>query len=145
MYIDEWPERIQTIITGILEPIHLGRAKPLSIQPGGRPGEGIAGIRRERKYDLTDPQGVNGRATATTLDPEISGWRPTSSPDGDGEDTFWIYGPVPRRGKRARPEWFREIRDDLVAVNTVQLRLPGDGMLVPPLDNSRYNDLSFGI
>src|ERR1700730_4698334 len=68
MYIDDCLEGIQKIMnSNILEPINLGSSEAVSINQLVDMVEGIAEIKLKRNYDLTAPQGVNGRNSDNTL------------------------------------------------------------------------------
>ena len=54
--------------------------------------ENIAGIKVEREYDLTKPQGVRGRNSDNTLIKEKLGWEPSIGLQEGLEKTYaWIY------------------------------------------------------
>jgi nucleoside-diphosphate-sugar epimerase len=77
MYIDDCLQGIQKIMNSeILEPINLGSSEAVSINQLVDMVEGIAGIRLKRNYDLTAPQGVNGRNSDNTLIKKYLGWEP---------------------------------------------------------------------
>jgi len=93
MYIDDCLEGIQKIMNSdILEPINLGSSEAVSINQLVDLVEGIAGIRLERKYDLTAPQGVNGRNSDNTLIKKYLRWEPGIPLRAGLEKTYaWIY------------------------------------------------------
>src|SRR5450755_1973652 len=93
MYIDDCLNGIQKIMNSdILEPINLGSSEAVSINQLVDMVEGIAGIRLERKYDLTAPQGVNGRNSDNTLIQKCLGWEPNIPLQTGMEKTYsWIY------------------------------------------------------
>jgi len=93
MYIDDCLQGIRLIMdSGILEPINLGSAEMVSVNQLVDIVEEIAGIRLQRRYDLSAPQGVNGRNSDNTLIRKCLDWEP-SIPLREGlEKTYaWIY------------------------------------------------------
>jgi len=103
MYIDDCLEGIQKIMnSNILEPINLGSSESVSINQLVDLVEGIAGIRLERKYDLTAPQGVNGRNSDNTLIQKYLHWEPSIPLKTGLEKTYaWIYDQYLAREKGA--------------------------------------------
>jgi len=103
MYIDDCLNGIQKIMNSdILEPINLGSSEAVSINQLVDMVEGIAGIRLERKYDLTAPQGVNGRNSDNTLIQKYLGWEPNIPLQTGMEKTYaWIYEQYLAREKGA--------------------------------------------
>jgi GDP-D-mannose 3', 5'-epimerase len=103
MYIDDCFTGIQKIMNAeILEPINLGSSEAVSINQLVDMVEGIAGIRLERKYDLTAPQGVNGRNSDNTLIQKYLNWEPSVPLQTGLEKTYaWIYDQYLAREKGA--------------------------------------------
>lgn len=103
MYIDDCLEGVQKIIHAeILEPINLGSNEAVSINQLVNLVEKIAGIQLERKYDLTAPQGVNGRNSDNTLIKQYLNWEPSISLQVGLEKTYaWIYDQYLAREKGA--------------------------------------------
>jgi nucleoside-diphosphate-sugar epimerase len=101
MFIDDCLEGVQKIMkSNILEPINLGSSEAVSINQLVDMVEGIAGIRLERKYDLTAPQGVNGRNSDNTLIQKYLGWEPCIPLKTGLEKTYaWIYDQYRAREK----------------------------------------------
>jgi nucleoside-diphosphate-sugar epimerase len=93
MYIDDCLQGIQKIMnSNILEPINLGSSEAVSINQLVDMVEGIAGIHLKRNYDLTAPQGVNGRNSDNTLIKKYLGWEPCIPLQTGMEKTYaWIY------------------------------------------------------
>jgi GDP-D-mannose 3',5'-epimerase len=93
MYIDDCLEGIQKIMNSeILEPINLGSSEAVSINQLVDMVEGIAGIHLKRNYDLTAPQGVNGRNSDNTLIQKYLHWEPSISLQAGLEKTYaWIH------------------------------------------------------
>jgi nucleoside-diphosphate-sugar epimerase len=57
--------------------------------------EDIAGVRLERRYDLSAPKGVNGRNSDNTLIRSVLGWEPSFSLRQGLETTYaWVYEQV---------------------------------------------------
>ena len=86
MYIDDCVKGIDRIthcdeLTAV--PINLGSAEMISVDGLVSLVEGIAGVKLERKYDLTAPRGVAGRNSDNTMIKKILGWEP-STPFKDG-------------------------------------------------------------
>jgi GDP-D-mannose 3', 5'-epimerase len=103
MYIDDCLSGIQKIMNSeILEPINLGSSEAVSINQLVDLVEGIAGIRLERKYDLSAPQGVNGRNSDNTLIKKLLHWEPSLPLQAGLAKTYaWIYDQYLAREKGA--------------------------------------------
>jgi GDP-D-mannose 3', 5'-epimerase len=103
MYIDDCLQGIQKIMNSeILEPINLGSSEAVSINQLVDMVEGIAGICLKRNYDLTAPQGVNGRNSDNTLIQKYLGWEPCIPLQTGLEKTYaWIYDQYLAREKGA--------------------------------------------
>ncbi len=101
MYIDDCVQGIQKIMNSdILEPINLGSSEAVSINQLVDMVEGIAGIHLKRNYDLTAPQGVNGRNSDNTLIKKYLGWEPCIPLQTGMEKTYaWIYDQYQAREK----------------------------------------------
>ncbi|WP_377320837.1 NAD-dependent epimerase/dehydratase family protein [Pimelobacter simplex] len=98
MYIDDCVKGSQMILASDLEdPINLGSAELVSINQLYTIVEEIAGIKCERKYDLSAPQGVRGRNSDNTMINEVFGWEPSISlADGLAKTYAWVYDQVKR-------------------------------------------------
>ena len=98
MYIDDCVKGSQMILASDLEDaINLGSAELVSINQLYSIVEEIAGIKCERKYDLTAPQGVRGRNSDNTMINEVFGWEPSISlADGLAQTYAWVYDQVKR-------------------------------------------------
>ncbi|TQK69418.1 MULTISPECIES: NAD-dependent epimerase/dehydratase family protein [unclassified Nocardioides] len=98
MYIDDCVKGSQMILASDLEdPINLGSAELVSINQLYTIVEEIAGIKCERKYDLSAPQGVRGRNSDNTMINEVFGWEPSISlADGLAQTYAWVYDQVKR-------------------------------------------------
>jgi GDP-D-mannose 3',5'-epimerase len=103
MYIDDCLNGIQQIMnSNILEPINLGSSEAVSINQLVDMVEGIAGIKLKRNYDLTAPQGVNGRNSDNTLIQKYLHWEPSIPLQNGMEKTYaWIYDQYQAREKGA--------------------------------------------
>jgi len=98
MYIDDCVKGSQMILASDLEePINLGSAELVSINQLYSIVEEIAGIKCERRYDLSAPQGVRGRNSDNTMIKEVFGWEPSISlADGLAKTYAWVYDQVKR-------------------------------------------------
>src|ERR1700722_16021953 len=103
MYIDDCLQGIQKIMnSNILEPINLGSSEAVSINQLVDMVEGIAQIKLKRNYDLTAPQGVNGRNSDNTLIKKYLGWEPCIPLQTGMEKTYaWIHDQYLAREKGA--------------------------------------------
>src|SRR6201989_2249321 len=78
MYIDDCTRGSQAILESeIHEPINLGSNELVTINQLVSIAEDIAGIKLERKYDLSAPKGVNGRNSDNTKIKQYLGWEPS--------------------------------------------------------------------
>jgi nucleoside-diphosphate-sugar epimerase len=93
MYIDDCVKGTQMIMNSeILEPINLGSSELVSIDQLVDIVEEIAGVRLKRTYDLSAPQGVNGRNSDNTLIRKYLNWEPSIRLRDGLERTYaWIY------------------------------------------------------
>ncbi len=93
MYIDDCLKGVQMIMeSDILEPINLGSSELVTINQLIDIVEDIAGIKVKRNYDLTKPQGVNGRNSDNTKIKQYLGWEPSTPLRVGLEKTYaWIY------------------------------------------------------
>lgn len=92
-YIDDCIYGILSIMESeIREPINLGSSELVTINELIEIVEDIAGIRVKRNYDLSKPQGVNGRNSDNTKIKQYLGWEPgTPLRDGLAKTYAWIY------------------------------------------------------
>ena len=92
-YIDDTIEGLFRIMeSGFTEPINLGSSQLVTINGLVDIVEGIAGVKLERKYNLSAPQGVRGRNSDNTLILEQLGWEPSISLEDGLEKTYhWIH------------------------------------------------------
>ena len=99
MYIDDCVEGITRLLkSDYIDPLNLGRAELVSINGLLDIIEGIAGIKLNRQYDTTKPQGVRGRNSDNTLIQEKLGWEPEVDLVTGLEKTYhWINEQYGRR------------------------------------------------
>jgi nucleoside-diphosphate-sugar epimerase len=78
MYIDDCTRGTQAILeSDIHEPLNLGSDELVTINQLVDIVEEIAGVKLERKYNLSAPKGVNGRNSDNTKILELLGWEPS--------------------------------------------------------------------
>src|SRR4051812_13858095 len=96
MYIDDCLQGIEMIMRGdVVEPINLGSSELVTINQLVDVVEEIAGIKVKRNYNLSAPQGVNGRNSDNTMIREAFGWEPNISLRAGLEKTYnWIANEV---------------------------------------------------
>jgi GDP-D-mannose 3',5'-epimerase len=92
MYIDDCTKGSQMIFeSDVHEPLNLGSSELVSINQLVDIVEDIAGIKLERKYNLSAPKGVNGRNSDNTLIQQKLGWAPSISlREGMAKTYAWI-------------------------------------------------------
>lgn len=92
MYIDDCIKGINEILySDIEDPINLGSSELVTINGLVDIVEDIAGVKLERKYNLSAPKGVNGRNSDNTLIQEHLGWEPSIRLRDGMEKTYrWI-------------------------------------------------------
>ncbi len=93
MYIDDCCKGSEMILeSDILEPINLGSDELVTINQLVDIAEEIAGVKLERKYNLSAPKGVNGRNSDNTKILEYMKWEPsTRLKDGLAKTYAWIW------------------------------------------------------
>jgi nucleoside-diphosphate-sugar epimerase len=96
MYIDDCLQGIEMIMRGdVVEPINLGSSELVTINQLVDIVEEIAGIKVKRNYNLSAPQGVNGRNSDNAMIREAFGWEPNISLRAGLEKTYdWIANEV---------------------------------------------------
>jgi nucleoside-diphosphate-sugar epimerase len=94
MYIDDCLEGTTRIMDSEIEqPINLGSDYLVTINQLVDIVESIAGVRLERRYNLSAPTGVRGRSSDNTMIKDLLGWAPeTSLQEGLAATYEWIYG-----------------------------------------------------
>ena len=106
MYIDDCVRGIDKIMHSddlIATPINLGSSELVSINELLTKIEKIAGVKLNRKHDLSAPLGVAGRNSDNTFIKKVLGWEPnTTLNKGLAETYAWIKQQYYRRksGKR---------------------------------------------
>jgi len=93
MFIDDCIKGIDLIMNSdILEPINLGSSEAVTINQLVDLAEEIAGIKLKRNYDLSAPNGVNGRNSDNTLIKKYLSWEPNILLQVGLEKTYrWIH------------------------------------------------------
>ena len=75
----------------IATPINLGSSELVSINQLVDKVEAIAGVKLERRHDLTAPRGVAGRNSDNTFIQKMLGWEPNTTLDSGLRETYrWI-------------------------------------------------------
>ncbi|HEV8422885.1 MAG TPA: NAD-dependent epimerase/dehydratase family protein, partial [Chthoniobacterales bacterium] len=99
MFIDDCIKGIDMITRSqILEPINLGSSEAVSINRLVDLVEEIAGIKLQRKYDLSAPKGVNGRNSDNALIQRLLKWEPDTTLRNGLEKTYaWIHDQIVAR------------------------------------------------
>ena len=78
-----------------VDPINIGSSELVSINQLVDIVEEIAGVKLERKYNLSAPKGVNGRNSDNTLIEQVLSWQPSVSLRDGMELTYrWIYDQI---------------------------------------------------
>jgi nucleoside-diphosphate-sugar epimerase len=92
-FIDDSIDGIFRLVdSDVTEPINLGSSQMVTINGLVDIVEQIAGVKLERHYDLTAPQGVRGRNSDNTMILDRLGWEPSTSLEDGMERTYrWIY------------------------------------------------------
>jgi len=93
MYIDDCVKGVDLIMNSeILDPINLGSSEAVTINQLVDITEEIAGVKLQRKYDLSAPKGVNGRNSDNTRIQKLLHWEPSTPLRVGMETTYrWIY------------------------------------------------------
>lgn len=101
MYVDDCVKGTKAIMDSDIDyPINLGSSELVSINGLLSIIEGIAGVKLERSYDLTAPQGVRGRNSDNTLIQKELNWEPSITLLEGLEKTYaWIYDQMAKRYK----------------------------------------------
>lgn len=97
-YIDDCIYGTRAIMgSDITVPINLGSSELVTINGLVDIVEEIAGVRLERSYDTSAPQGVRGRNSDNTLIRELLDWEPSTTLQSGLEETYrWIYDSMAR-------------------------------------------------
>lgn len=103
MYIDDCLQGIDMIMHCdrlIATPINLGSSELVSINQLIDKVERIAGVKLERRYDLTAPRGVAGRNSENSFIREVLNWEPNTPLDEGLRATYlWIREQYSKRKK----------------------------------------------
>ena len=92
-YIDDTIEGLFRLVESEFSaPINLGSSELVTINRLVDIVEGIAGVKLERKYNLSAPQGVRGRSSDNTLIRRQLGWEPSVQLEAGLAKTYrWIH------------------------------------------------------
>jgi nucleoside-diphosphate-sugar epimerase len=98
MYIDDCVKGTEMLMeSDVDEPINLGSSELVTINQLVDIVEDIAGVKLERKYNLSAPKGVNGRNSDNTMILGRLGWEPSTKLRDGMEKTYrWIEGEIAR-------------------------------------------------
>jgi nucleoside-diphosphate-sugar epimerase len=103
MYIDDCVKGVDMIMHCdqlIATPVNLGSSELVSINRLVEMVESIAGVKLDRKYDLTAPRGVGGRNSDNTFIQEILHWEPNTTLIAGLRETYqWIQEQYQKRKK----------------------------------------------
>jgi GDP-D-mannose 3',5'-epimerase len=96
MYIDDCVKGVRLISEGeFADAVNLGSSELVSINELVSIVESIAGVKLDRVYDLSAPQGVRGRNSDNRLMLDRYGWEPSTSLRDGLESTYsWIFDQV---------------------------------------------------
>jgi len=96
MYIDDCLKGVEMIMRGdVVEPINLGSSELVTINQLVEIVEDIAGIKVKRNYNLSAPQGVNGRNSDNTMIQQAFDWEPNIPLRVGLEKTYeWIQSEI---------------------------------------------------
>jgi GDP-D-mannose 3',5'-epimerase len=96
MYIDDCVHGTQMLLNSdYVEPINIGSNELVSINQLVDLVEDIAGVKLQRKYNLSAPKGVNGRNSDNTLIQQVFGWQPATRLRNGLEETYrWIHDEI---------------------------------------------------
>jgi len=87
----------------IATPINLGSSEMVSINTLVSKVEKIAGVKMQRSYDLTAPQGVAGRNSDNTFIKKMLGWEPNTTLNKGLAETYkWIHEQYNKRKQGQR-------------------------------------------
>jgi GDP-D-mannose 3',5'-epimerase len=98
-FIDDCLEgTLRLTASEVREPLNIGSEQLVSINELVDIVENIAGMKLNRKYNLSAPQGVRGRNSDNTLIKERLGWAPSITLEAGLEKTYeWIYNELNSR------------------------------------------------
>ncbi len=100
-YIDDCLEgTLRLMESDVVEPINIGSSQLVTINRLVDIVEEIAGVKLERRYNLSEPQGVRGRNSDNTLVRELLDWEPATPLEAGLEQTYrWIYDDIVARAE----------------------------------------------
>ena len=88
---------VRLLESEIVEPINIGSSELVTINQLVDIVEAIAGVRLERRYDVSAPKGVNGRNSDNTRIRALLEWEPSTRLRDGLETTYrWIYDEMVR-------------------------------------------------
>jgi nucleoside-diphosphate-sugar epimerase len=98
MYVDDCVKGLQLFMSGeVIEPLNLGSSELVTINQLVDLAEDIAGIKVKRNYNLSAPQGVNGRNSDNTRIQQAFNWEPDIPLRVGLEKTYtWIQSEIAR-------------------------------------------------
>jgi GDP-D-mannose 3', 5'-epimerase len=101
-YIDDCLEgTLRLMESNVADPVNIGSSQLVTINRLVDIVEEIAGVKLERRYNLSEPQGVRGRNSDNTLVRELLSWEPATPLETGLEQTYrWIYDDVVARDRR---------------------------------------------
>jgi GDP-D-mannose 3', 5'-epimerase len=96
MYVDDCVKGTRMLMESDFgQPLNVGSSELVSINQLVDIVEEIAGIKLERKYNLSAPKGVNGRNSDNTLIEQVLSWQPSVLLRDGMELTYrWIYDQI---------------------------------------------------
>ncbi len=101
-YIDDCLEgTLRLMESDVTEPLNIGSSQLVTINRLVDIVEEIAGVKLERRYNLSEPQGVRGRNSDNALIRDLLGWEPATPLETGLEQTYrWIYDDMVARDRR---------------------------------------------
>jgi nucleoside-diphosphate-sugar epimerase len=108
-YVDDCIKGTDLIMRSeIAEPVNVGSSQLVTINQLVDLVEGIAGVRLQRMYNLSAPQGVRGRNSDNTMIRELLGWEPSVPLAAGMERTYrWIHDRMIASGVHAAKQCSR--------------------------------------
>jgi len=101
MYIDDCLDGTQLLMeSDVTEPLNIGSSQLVTINRLVDIVEEIAGVKLERRYNPSEPQGVRGRNSDNILIHELLDWEPPTRLEVGLEHTYrWIYDDIVARAE----------------------------------------------
>lgn len=105
LWIDDCIEGTRALTgSDVTEPVNVGSEELVTIDDLVTIVEDLAGLRLERRYQTSAPQGVMGRNSDNTRIRRTLGWSPTTPlRRGLAQTWSWVYDQVEARQRRERP------------------------------------------